>query len=68
MEFLCHFTCDACKKWWACGDIIPPVGKVMYCPHCGHSNSVEYIETKVIQDHSPPKKDEDARHSVVGEY
>ncbi|AFY74012.1 hypothetical protein Syn7502_01983 [Synechococcus sp. PCC 7502] len=45
LEFLYHFRCDRCDQWWSIADIKPQVGSEMSCPHCGHLNLVESIQT-----------------------
>ena len=42
MEYLYHYTCEACKLWWSIAmekDGWQP--KRMWCPHCG--NKKEYV-------------------------
>jgi hypothetical protein len=35
VEYLYHFLCGACAKWWTISDWNES-GKVnLYCPHCG---------------------------------
>ncbi|NJK62746.1 MAG: hypothetical protein HC921_08735 [Synechococcaceae cyanobacterium SM2_3_1] len=45
LEFLYHFQCEVCQRWWSQADIEPHVGEHYYCPYCGHRNQVEGIET-----------------------
>lgn len=33
IEFLIHYKCSACARWWSIGDG-PTVG-LIYCPWCG---------------------------------
>ena len=45
LEFLYHFHCDRCRKWWSRADIEPQIGEKVYCPYCGHINTVEAVQT-----------------------
>ncbi|MEE3717451.1 hypothetical protein V2H45_11875 [Tumidithrix elongata RA019] len=45
LEFLYHFRCDRCTQWWSRADIEPQLGEIVYCPYCGHENTVEGIQT-----------------------
>lgn len=45
LEYLYHFCCDACGRWWSHADLEPQIGDQLYCPHCGHLNRVERIDT-----------------------
>jgi len=45
LEFLYHFHCDRCHKWWSRADIEPQIGEQVYCPYCGHINTVEAVQT-----------------------
>jgi endogenous inhibitor of DNA gyrase (YacG/DUF329 family) len=49
LEYLYHFCCDRCKKWWTCTDIKTPIGKTVYCPRCQVANKVESVETHEIE-------------------
>jgi DNA-directed RNA polymerase subunit RPC12/RpoP len=40
LEYLYHYKCKQCLKWWTVGDICPfwsstEPGAKVYCPHCG---------------------------------
>ncbi|PIK97101.1 hypothetical protein [Synechococcus sp. 63AY4M1] len=37
LQFLYHFCCDRCRRWWR--------GDRLYCPYCGYHNCVERIDT-----------------------
>ncbi|MFS8872015.1 hypothetical protein NW870_03085 [Synechococcus sp. R50.1] len=45
LEFLYHFCCDRCRRWWSQADVEPQPGDRLYCPYCGHQNCVERIDT-----------------------
>lgn len=45
LEYLYHFRCDACGRWWSQADIEPQIGERLFCPACGHANWVEAIQT-----------------------
>jgi hypothetical protein len=45
LEYLYHFRCELCGHWWSQADIEPQTGDRYFCPHCGHCNTVEAIET-----------------------
>ncbi|NJK72263.1 MAG: hypothetical protein HC926_02535 [Synechococcaceae cyanobacterium SM2_3_60] len=45
LEYLYHFACESCQRWWSIADIEPHVGDPFNCPHCGHTNTVEVIHT-----------------------
>lgn len=43
VEYLSHFQCGSCQKWWSIGDA-PLDRKVWYCPWCGKLQVVKDIE------------------------
>ncbi len=45
LEYLYHFRCDCCGRWWSQADIEPQIGEILYCPACGQANQVEQIQT-----------------------
>jgi len=45
LEYLYHFRCDRCDKWWSRADIEPQINEITFCPYCGHHNLVEGIQT-----------------------
>jgi len=45
LEYLYHFRCDRCQQWWSRADIEPQIGEHIYCPYCGHTNTVEQVQT-----------------------
>lgn len=45
LEFLYHFCCDRCSRWFSRADIEPQIGEKLYCPSCGHLNKVEIVQT-----------------------
>ncbi len=45
LEFLYHFCCDRCQRWWSQADVDPQLGDQLYCPYCGVQNFVERIDT-----------------------
>lgn len=49
LEHLYHYQCDGCTKWWTIADIQPVVGNQIFCPHCGNANTVEIIESHLIE-------------------
>ncbi|MEH1789992.1 MAG: zinc ribbon domain-containing protein [Nostoc sp.] len=48
LEYLYHYRCDFCQKWWTVGDIQPNIEQELFCPHCGKSNTVEVIEHQMV--------------------
>ncbi|MEM9947989.1 MAG: hypothetical protein AAF810_18275 [Cyanobacteria bacterium P01_D01_bin.36] len=40
IERLYHFNCDACQKWWAIADFPWGSQSSMWCPWCGHENTL----------------------------
>ena len=51
VEILYHFTCGFCSEWWSYALTpftqsvdIELSDKRIYCPHCGHTQSVEIKE------------------------
>jgi rRNA maturation endonuclease Nob1 len=42
LEFLFHFYCEECSRWWSVADVFP--GETIICPHCGHRNTIEKIQ------------------------
>ncbi|MEN9226348.1 MAG: hypothetical protein Q6L60_06580 [Thermostichus sp. HHBFW_bins_43] len=45
LEFLYHFCCDRCQRWWSQADVDPRPGEQLYCPYCGFQNVIERIDT-----------------------
>ncbi len=45
LEYLYHFRCDRCQKWWTRADNEPAINEITFCPYCGHENVVEGIQT-----------------------
>ncbi|MEN9232264.1 MAG: hypothetical protein Q6L68_15310 [Thermostichus sp. DG02_5_bins_236] len=45
LEFLYHFCCDHCQRWWSQADVDPQPGDQLYCPYCGFQNRIERIDT-----------------------
>ncbi|MGF1576953.1 MAG: hypothetical protein ACFCU9_13645 [Cyanophyceae cyanobacterium] len=45
LEYLYHFQCDRCSRWWSQADLEPQPGDQLFCPQCGHLNIVERIDT-----------------------
>jgi hypothetical protein len=45
LEFLYHFCCDRCLRWWSQADVDPQPGDQLYCPYCGFQNCIEHIDT-----------------------
>ncbi|MFS8881733.1 hypothetical protein [Synechococcus sp. H55.11] len=45
LEFLYHFCCDRCRRWWSQADVEPQPGDRLYCPYCGFQNCIEGIDT-----------------------
>lgn len=43
LEFLFHYRCDYCERWWTIADIIPL--PIIVCPHCAASNDIEGTES-----------------------
>jgi DNA-directed RNA polymerase subunit RPC12/RpoP len=43
LEKLYHYKCDNCDRWWTIADIIPQLGKLVNCPHCGLLNTIEEV-------------------------
>ena len=48
LEYLYHFLCDDCRKWWTFADIAVEIGDKLHCPHCGFIGKVESIKTYEI--------------------
>ncbi|MEM9213990.1 MAG: hypothetical protein AAGD25_06545 [Cyanobacteria bacterium P01_F01_bin.150] len=46
IEFLCHFSCDHCDRWFTIADRIPNKGDIIYCPS-GHENTVGEVSAAV---------------------
>ena len=40
IEHLYHFSCDLCQRWWAIADYKWGSQSTMFCPHCGHTNTL----------------------------
>lgn len=45
LEHIYHYRCDRCDKWWSIADVQPTIGAISHCPHCGHKNVVEKIQS-----------------------
>jgi RNase P subunit RPR2 len=48
LEYLYHFHCSSCKRWWTIADIAPRRSSeqstfVVFCPHCGAQHKVGAI-------------------------
>ena len=43
LEYLYHYICDHCQKWWTIADIKPDIGSHALCPHCGKTSLIEEI-------------------------
>lgn len=47
LEYLFHYQCQHCNKWWSIAEITPLWGDndrtIIYCPHCGTSHQVVAI-------------------------
>lgn len=52
LEYLFHFKCDSCEKWWTIGDyanasdtyhIKYTMNSIITCPHCKYENEIEEI-------------------------
>jgi phage FluMu protein Com len=43
LEKLYHYNCDNCDRWWTVADIVPLLGKLVNCPHCGILNTIEQV-------------------------
>jgi len=52
VEYLSHFQCGECKKWWSAGDV-SQAKKNWFCPWCG-------LEQEVI-DKTPKDREQAAR-------
>jgi rubrerythrin len=46
IEFLSHFRCSKCDKWWSIGDAILEDRKDWFCPWCGVKNTFEKFNNK----------------------
>jgi hypothetical protein len=44
-EYLYHYHCESCNRWWTVADIAPVIGGSFTCPHCGHAGKVGSIKT-----------------------
>jgi rRNA maturation endonuclease Nob1 len=55
LEYLYHFRCDRCQKWWTRADNEPAINEITFCPYCGHENLVEGIQTFLNAAKSPDK-------------
>lgn len=51
LEYLYHYRCDDCQKWWTIADLQPKIKQTIHCPHCGYKNKVNGIES-----HYKPKQ------------
>lgn len=40
LEHLYHFNCERCNGWWSIGDYKWGEKQYIYCPHCGHQNTL----------------------------
>ncbi|WP_167315620.1 hypothetical protein [Nostoc punctiforme] len=50
LEYLYHYSCDHCQKWWTIGDIKPDINSQALCPHCGKTSLIVEIvqfQTKI---------------------
>lgn len=45
LEFLFHYRCDHCNKWFSVADILPKFGTQMCCIHCGRWSMVGDYKT-----------------------
>ena len=43
LEYLFHYNCPACEKWWSVGNIPPSPESTVFCPHCGKELTVPYM-------------------------
>ena len=49
LEYLYHYQCDSCQKWWTTADIEPAINSTIYCPHCGVVNVIEDIQSFLVK-------------------
>jgi hypothetical protein len=51
LEHLFHFRCDRDEShYWSVADKRPWSGQTVYCPHCGHPNTIEGVESHLSPD------------------
>lgn len=43
-EILNHFSCDQCRYWWSVASVKFELGNRLYCPTCGHQNTITRID------------------------
>lgn len=43
LEYLYHYRCDHCQKWWTIADLQPVIGEISHCPNCGYTNKITGI-------------------------
>ena len=49
VEFLYHFSCGHCGKWWSIGDWRRS-GEFLACPQCGTLAEVEQVRDVVLEE------------------
>lgn len=61
LEFLFHYRCEQCQRWWTVADIYPRIGTVT-CPHCDHKNELTSVG------HQIPEKLHPEQYMNLGNY